>query len=699
MVKKNLFKNLVLILCFCLLIASLNAQNKIPETVLSQKLINDIINEVSGSLPYNNINELGAYNRDRKEEEYKGTYWESEFIEKMAKLYGFSDVHIERIIPESFNRPQWDAEVGELWMVEPEKRLIISYRDEPTCLAVGSKSCDVTAELVFIGSGTKDEEYEKIDVSGKIVLATGSGESWGGATRTVYAKAVNENGALGVVVFKTARPFEFPDQIPWAGISGWIGGKIKENTFGFNLTHRIGYELMELLLNGEKIKVRVKVKTDEYLTDQEIPTAIIPGKTEEELVYVAHLFEGVTKQGAIDNFSGCAVIMEAGRTIIELIEKGILPQPERTIRFLWTPEIFGTFLYMQKYPEEVKNMIAAINLDMVGEDMQRMMNSLNMEMPKYSHYGFLGDIVKEFFEYTEFTNMESWYYSRGGYINPIIDIRGSQDPFRCRIEPYGGASDHMVFMSPMFKIPSVCFNNWPDKVYHSNQDRAYFADPTQLKRAAFIAAASGITIAYAKPENVIKIGKMMFNKSVERIAEDIGKFSDNLFNSERTNLHNSYKEAKIGIEQAYKRELNSLNSLEVFAKDNSSANIIIDGLKESLKMGEKGHLELIKKNYEILCEKYNIEPEKIVLTETEKEAAKMIPVLTLKSDNIMSLFRLGGKITGSAGDELLCFTDGERSILEIRNAVSAEFYPLKIEDVIEHFKQLEKRGAVEIKEK
>ncbi len=38
---------------------------------------------------------------------------------------------------------------------------------------------DVTAELVWVGSGTRDEDYEGKDVAGKIVLATG----YGGAAR------------------------------------------------------------------------------------------------------------------------------------------------------------------------------------------------------------------------------------------------------------------------------------------------------------------------------------------------------------------------------------------------------------------------------------------------------------------------------------------------------------------------------------
>src|SRR5438067_156610 len=94
-----------------------------PKTLLPQPTIQRIVDEVSGTLAYQHILDLAGYEHDRLEEEYKSTYREAAFIEKMAKQYGLEDVHIER-----FKLPNktWDGEVGELWMVEPDKRLVLS---------------------------------------------------------------------------------------------------------------------------------------------------------------------------------------------------------------------------------------------------------------------------------------------------------------------------------------------------------------------------------------------------------------------------------------------------------------------------------------------------------------------------------------------------------------------------------------------
>ena len=72
-------------------------------------------------------------------------------------------------------------------------------------------------------------------------------------------------------------------------------------------------------------------------------SASIPGTDPSagELMIVSHLFERPPTPGGSDNCTGVAVTLEIGRTLAELIRRGELPQPKRTIRFLWVPEISG----------------------------------------------------------------------------------------------------------------------------------------------------------------------------------------------------------------------------------------------------------------------------------------------------------------------------------------------------------------------
>ena len=60
--------------------------------------------------------------------------------------------------------------------------------------------------------------------------------------------------------------------------------------------------------------------------------------------------------------------METARTLSNLIATGRLQRPKRSIRFLWVPEMTGSYAFLATHEEELKNTVAAINLDMVGEN-------------------------------------------------------------------------------------------------------------------------------------------------------------------------------------------------------------------------------------------------------------------------------------------------------------------------------------------
>ena len=105
-----------------------------PKTLIPGPTLNAIAQHISGAQARNHVLEMCPYERNRPAEEYaSGTYRESAYAEKMAKEYGFSDVHIERF---PLGAKQWDGEMGELWMTEPAPaQLITRYRDIATTLA------------------------------------------------------------------------------------------------------------------------------------------------------------------------------------------------------------------------------------------------------------------------------------------------------------------------------------------------------------------------------------------------------------------------------------------------------------------------------------------------------------------------------------------------------------------------------------
>ena len=656
-----------------------------PKTLIPQSLIEAIVGEVSGSMAMNSIYDLAGYEHDRLSDEYKTVYREAAYMEKMAKQFGLEDVHIER-----FKLPNktWDGELGELWITSPVKRLVVSYRDIAASLAPGSQSGDVTTELVYVGRGDRALDYKDRNVSGKIVLASAP-------TGAVHNLAVREFGAAGVVSFAnpTGRPIDRPDEISWNNLGG-RGAAQGKTTFGFNLSHRMGQELVEMLERGEKVTVHAKVKAAEYDAEMQVPTAVIKGdgSTDQEIAYTGHLFEGIAKQGAMDDTSGCAVTLEMMRAWKKLIDDGVLPRPRRTVRVMWVPEIQGTNAYLDRYPDEAKKIVAAFSIDMAGEDNRINRNSLRLMRTPYTVNHFINEVTQQFFEYVGDTNREKVQNRRiaYSYMFPILDPQGSRDQFYYNIEKHYGASDHTAFLG--HGIPAILMNNWPDWAYHTNEDRPWSADPTQLKRAVFIALASGYVMASADGPMAVRIAETTMGQAAERTGTELRRAL------QMVGDHENYREARNLVEQAYIREAEAIRSPMVLAEGDAKSVPRIEELaKTFVETGRAADLKRLETYAK------SAGSTEIRLTSDDEEASKLIP---RKKPGAPAQQGFGGgrggaptAVPGSGAQEARLFADGKRTILEIRDAVSAEFFPIEAGKFIQYFRELEKQGEFEIVKK
>jgi hypothetical protein len=210
---------------------------------------------------------------------------------------------------------------------------------------------------------------------------------------------------------------------------------------------------------------------------------------------------------------------EAGRTVLELIRQGTIPQPKRGIRFLWVPEISGTRAYIRKYPDEIRKMIAGINMDMVGEDLVKTRSWFITSLTPWSVPSFFNDIVQEFAELTVELNNNAHDETYGRFNLGIVSPNGSQMPFLYKPYGYDTGSDNTVLSNGVVHVPTVYFECWPDDFYHASMDSPDKSDPTQLKRVAFIAASSLITAANAGQAQAAAFVSLAAGKGRKRIAE------------------------------------------------------------------------------------------------------------------------------------------------------------------------------------
>lgn len=654
-----------------------------PKTLIPQKVIEQLVNEVSGTLAFQHILNLAGYEHDRLAEEYQTTYREAAYIEKMAKQYGLEDVHIERF---KMNQKTWDGELGELWIEGPSRRLFVSYRDIAASLAPGSQSADVTAEMVYVGRGDRESDYTGKAIAGKLVLASA-------APGAVQNLAVLKYNAAGVLSFNNpvGRSIDRPDEIAWNNLPR--GTANRPSAFAFNLSHRMGMELVEMAERGTKVMLHAKVKATEYDADMQVPTAVIKGTGEstQEIAFSGHLFEGIAKQGAMDDSSGCAVVLEMARAWKKMIDEGVLPRPRRTVRFLWVPEIQGTTAYLTRYPEEAASMVAAFSMDMVGEDVKLNKNSLRLMRTPYSLNHFVNDVPQQFFEYVGDTNREKVQNRRlaYNYMFPIVDPQGSRDQFYYNIEKHYGSSDHTSFIAK--GVPAILVNNWPDWAYHTSEDRPASADPTQLKRAVFIALASGHVMASANGPAAVRVAETSAGYAAERSATELRLAMQRVGDGE------PYREAVNLVEQSYAREGDAIRSAKRLAEADAKAVAEIEALAKSfVDAGRAADLGRLQAYARLKLEELNVE-----LSAVEKEASKLVPRRKGPPPTGGGQGGGGGQPDANAfpqysANEARAFADGVRSILDIRDAISAEFGPQDTAKYIEFFRGLEKNGEFEL---
>ena len=217
--------------------------------------------------------------------------------------------------------------------MEPEEIKLADNWEVAAALADHSRPADVTAELVDVGAGTTDADYEGKEVEGKLVLAAG-------LTPLVMAEAVLKRGALGVISSWSSRVhpvIEGADQVAIGLMEGFGGGE-QEPTFAFMISPRTGIWLQKLGFSGdvfnmgvaEPQKVVLRARVESRVDPEpwmEMIEYVIPGSEihDQDVVLTAHLQE--EKPSANDDGSGCVNLLEIARVIKKAISEPIVWKP------------------------------------------------------------------------------------------------------------------------------------------------------------------------------------------------------------------------------------------------------------------------------------------------------------------------------------------------------------------------------------
>ncbi len=646
-------------------------------TFLPPAQMDEIVGEASGEAAFNSVMAMCGFPRDRKPDEYAGTFREAQFVLDKLKEYGFADAAIVRFP----GGQTWDGIKGELWEVKPGRQKIASYTDLTAMLAQGSASADVTAELVWVGDG-EAKDLAAVDVKDKIVVTSGSAGA-------VHTAACVGKGAAGVISFASLRPLFDPLIIPWGGIGGRGGSGGGTAKFAFCLPPREGVILRDRLRRGEKITVRAVVVSKMEKAELQDIVASIPGTdpNAQEIIVTAHIFEGYTMFGANDNSSGSSAILEAARTLQALIGEGRLPKPKRTIRFLWAPEFSGTLPYVKANPEQMARTLCNINLDMVGDRLTQSLAFFAVMRTTYGHPHYINDVMENYYRYVGEATRSYVTNGMSGTMNRrIVAPSGSEEPMYYYVATHFGSSDHEVFNDWGVGVPGVVMNTWPDQWYHTSQDRPDKIDPTQMKRAAIITAAAAYTIAADDDAMAGRIAAEIVSNASGRLGHQLARGIEELARADAAAYPAAGKRVRGYIEAAARNERATLDSTMQLVKDTAGFGIYLGELKASVTGLEAAHLKTIDQALRRRAAELKVAPIDAKPTPEEKAAAKIVPQPLAKiraggyggyQAAIQEAYRAMGKAVpdrsaarSSAEIQLLC--DGKNSALDIKKMLDTQ---------------------------
>ncbi|NKF52442.1 M28 family peptidase [Shewanella sp. WXL01] len=298
--------------------------------------------------------------------------------------------------------------------------VIANYRDDIVLnTRHDTKAIDIKqAPLVFVGYGINAPEYQwndyqDIDMRGKIAVilindpgfAHPESQKFNGKAMTYYGRwsykfeEASRQGALGAIIIHDTKPASYPWSVvenSWTGpqqdlasaknsennrvmVEGWMTKDLANELFtasGHNLTNvadRAASGPLNLLL---KQRANIAFGNKTSYSDSYNVVATLPGssKANEHIMFTAHwdhLGKDTNKQGdniyngALDNASGTAGIMEIARMFAEQADKGGANQ--RSVTFIATTGeeqgLLGSRYYADNPIYPIDDTIAVFNVD------------------------------------------------------------------------------------------------------------------------------------------------------------------------------------------------------------------------------------------------------------------------------------------------------------------------------------------------
>jgi Peptidase family M28 len=392
----------------------------------------------------------------------------------------------------------WDVKQARLELIGEDVparfRVLADYEKVPTSLGMWSgptPAGGVTAEIV--------EWNEKSDVRGKLVL-----------TRQNPANikwALVKKGVLGAINTFTENP-ELKDGRQWVnawGDNGWAFTKGSAPLICFSITPRQAAFVRKLLAEGRTVRAHALVDTRYYAGVYPYVTGVIPGSgSEEEVLTLGHSSE----QGAQDNATGVAAMLESLATLNRLIAERKLARPKRGIRVLLMGEMYGSMHYMSTHLDGARRTVAAMCVDTPA-----------------APYNLAGT------EYTFYMNPHVAKSYTDAFVLHVAELYLSKVGRPWHWHEFMSGTDTYL-AEPTVGIPTV----WPYSgtgivSHHNSEDKADQVDPRSLRDLAILNATYLYYLANAGEREAAWLAELASNRGYEQILSAAAPGIDRAFDA------------------------------------------------------------------------------------------------------------------------------------------------------------------------
>jgi len=610
----------------------------------------------------------------------------AEYLKQSMKGIGLEDVELSGVPADGSSQSgfwtmplAWDVKSARLEIVDPpvpsDIATLADYQKIPASLGMWSGATPpegVMAELVSLPDADLPGLGE-MHLTGKLVLMNQNpaGFKW----------ALVKSGALGAINTFSENP-SLENGRQWInawGDQGWGFTKGSTPLLSFSISPREGALVRKLLAERGVVRVRATVDSRYYAGTYPLVTGVIRGSGPEEVLTLGHSFE----QGAQDNATGVAAMLESLATLNRLILSGKLPRPKRSIRLLTMGELYGSMYYIEAYPDRIRRTVAAMCMDTPA-----------------ASYDLAGT------EYTFYMNPHAAKSYTDGFI-----LRVAQEYFSQVHRPWHehqSMSGTDTYLSePMINVPTVwAYSGSGVETHHNSEDTPDRVDPRSLRDVATVNAAYLYYLANASESEAMRLAELSQTRGYEQILQSTAPFLERAAaTSNAQDLGRLLQDALDHVSYSVGRESQAVLSVhrlvpELNQKDAAASLApMIEGLRRFGEEQTSRVRRAIDRRAQELGLQAPVQP--IVVLDTQGDKAARIVVKrkrfgTLPLDDMPTDQREG--YPSGAWESIpitaLYWCDGHRNLAEVIHLTRMELGPTDF-DFIGYFRFLRKQGYVE----